>query len=191
MIAFLEGKLSALETASILINIGGVGYRVHCTKKTLQKCASKVGESVLVFTYHHIREDRNDLFGFLEKEESQFYEHLLGLSGIGPKTALEILEFPLSQIFEAVAAEEVSFLAQIKGLGKKTASRMILELKGSLPRLSAGEESSFSVFHQDIEQALLNLGFPRERVSRVMGNLPAEKNTEESALKWALKELSM
>lgn len=186
MIAFLKGQLFEKKSDSVVLNVSGVGYRVFCPVRILQSL--KNGDEIFLFIFHRIKEDSEDLFGFLKKEDLSFFEQFLSISGVGPKTALEILEYPISHISTAVEEENVDFFSNIKGIGKKTASRILLEIKGRLPVFTSNGKVLEK--HDAIISALENLGFHREKIIKTLAALPEEiHKNEESILRWALKNL--
>ena len=186
MIAFLRGRPFEKKEDSVLLDISGVGYRVFCPVRILQSIKER--EEVFLFIFHRIKEDLEDLFGFLKKEDLLFFEQFLSISGVGPKTALEILEYPVSHISTAVEQENIEFFSNIKGIGKKTASRILLEIKGKLPTfLSDGEVLKT---HDTVISALENLGFQKEKITKTLESLPLEiQENEEEILRWALKNM--
>ena len=133
MIAFLKGTLAGKTATTAYIEVNGVGFAVGMSQASLSKLP-ELGGPVQVHTYLQVREDEMSLYGFLSLEEQALFEQLIGVSGIGPKVALAALSaFPSPQaLAAAIAAQDVAAVQRIPGVGKKTASRIILELKGSL-----------------------------------------------------------
>ncbi|KEO82255.1 Holliday junction branch migration protein RuvA [Tumebacillus flagellatus] len=136
MIAFVEGILDYQELDQLVINVGGVGYQVYTTGTTAYQAA--VGERIRLYTHHHIREDAHLLFGFKTREERELFGRLNNVSGIGPKVAMAIIGAGSpDQVVFAVRNEDVNFLTKLPGVGKKTAQRLILDLKDKLDDLAA------------------------------------------------------
>lgn len=167
MIAYLSGELTLREESYIIIDVQGVGYKVNIPF-SVQCKLPQIGEEIEIYTYTYVREDRFVLYGFLHKEELKLFEKLLGVSKVGPKVAINILSTLSVKEFKlAIAKEEIKTLKQAKGIGKKTAQRLILEMKGKidLEQVLAGEseaENEQLVSNSDKEEAiegLLNLGY--------------------------------
>jgi Holliday junction DNA helicase RuvA len=156
MIGTLRGKLLIKSPTEIVIETSGVGYRVLVPLNTLSELPG-VGEQVFLFIYTHVREDAIHLYGFLTEEQKRIFMTLLGITGIGPKVALNVISgISHDDFLQAVEAEDVALLTKVPGLGKKTAHRIVLELKGKLPQL--GEAPVDRVFG-DTLSALVNLGY--------------------------------
>ncbi len=163
MIASLKGTVLSKKPEGIIIDVSGIGYRVSIPLSSLGDIPD-TGEVIFLHTYTHVREDILQLFGFLTEEERKIFTTLMGISGVGPKLGLAILSGMSVQRFtEAVYNEDVSLLATIPGLGKKTAARLVLELKGKLPAVGTAETTSQqgSSAAEDAVSALINLGYNR------------------------------
>jgi Holliday junction DNA helicase RuvA len=165
MIAFVDGVLEEKEPMRIVLNAGGVGYEVFITLNTYEDLPA-VGQRARVVTYHHVRDDAEILYGFSRVEERQFFEQLLNVSGIGPATAIGILSgLPLVSLRAAIVSEDVKRLSSIKGVGKKTAERIIVELKDRISDLAIAEEraqgtvSATDKVLNDAVLALVALGY--------------------------------
>ena len=144
MIIFLEGILEDKLPARAIINACGIGHEVIITLNTYEDLPSK-GTKVRLQTHHHIREDAEILYGFSDNSERDFFVTLIGISGVGPSLAINILSgLPLYSLRSAIADEDAKRLSSIKGIGKKTAERIIVELKDKVSVLSAAEEKSKS-----------------------------------------------
>lgn len=138
MIDFLRGQVVHLETEYIVLDVHGVGYRVFCPNPY---AFAKTEGPVTVYTHHHVREDAMQLFGFPTREEQRLFRKLIEVSGIGPRVALGILGGGTpDHVVSAIYQENISFLVKLPGIGKKTAQRMILDLKDKLegPAAQAG-----------------------------------------------------
>jgi Holliday junction DNA helicase RuvA len=187
MIGSLRGTLLQKRPDGIVVETGGVGYDVTVPLGVLSSLPQE-GESVFLLIYTHVKEDILKLFGFLTDEQKQLFTRVLGVSGIGPKTALGILSAMSVEDFRRVVEDEdVDMLSRIPGLGKKTASRLILELKGKLPlpTRAGGKEIS------DAESALVNLGYRRGDVVRVLSALNERGIIDfEMLIKESLKKLT-
>lgn len=174
MIASLKGIVQSKKPEGVIIDVNGVGYHVCIPLRSLADIPEH-GEPVFLFTYTHVREDALQLFGFLSEEERRIFTTLLGINGIGPKLGLAVLSgMPVQKLVEAINNEDVSLLSTIPGLGKKTAARLVLELKGKLPALDTRGETSSQTRStaEDAISALVNLGYKKPL---------AEKAVERSA----------
>lgn len=195
MIAFLSGTLAGRTPTAALIDVNGVGYAVNMSGSALSKLPAK-GQRVSVLTYLQVSESGVSLFGFLSEEEKALFEKLITVSGVGPKVALAALStFSPAALADAIAAQDAALVAKIPGVGKKTASRIILELKGSLDAgvqglfASAAEEKN--VVEERLKgatEALLSMGFTSAEADLALKGAP-EGATESALLQYALKRL--
>ena len=192
MIAFLNGVLAGKTQDTAFIDVGGVGYAVGMASGSLAKLP-ETGERVLVHTHLYVREDAVSLFGFLSLEEKSLFLRLNSVSGIGPKVALSALSvFSPQQLAQAIASQDIALVSRIPGVGKKTASRIILELKGSLDAdllgdVPAGAAGAGSVL-QGIQDALLSMGFTSAEIEVALKGAPEDAD-EGVLLQYALKRL--
>lgn len=164
MIASLKGIVQSKKPNGLILDVSGVGYHVHIPLCSLADIPEP-GNEAFLHTYTHVREDALQLFGFLTEEERGIFTTVLGISGVGPKLGLAILSgMPVQRFVEYVQNEDVSMLSTIPGLGKKTASRLVLELKGKLPSLGDdGKEMPHgNSVSEDAISALMNLGYKRQ-----------------------------
>ena len=192
MIAFLEGVIAGKTLASVYLNVGGVGFEVGMSQAGLSKLP-QVGEQVLVHTYLQVRDDGMSLFGFLSLEEKALFEKLITVSGVGPKVALAALSsYTPSELATLIAAQDIAAVQRIPGVGKKTASRIVLELKGSLDQgiggLFAEDEQVVSKAVEGAREALLSMGFTSAEADLALKGAP-EDGTESTLLQYALKKL--
>lgn len=194
MIAFLNGVLAGKSLSSAFVDVGGVGYEVSMSQASLSKLP-ETGAAVQVRTYMHVSDNGIALYGFLGDDEKMMFEKLIGVSGVGPKMALAALStFNPHALADAVSAQDSALVSKIPGVGKKTAQRIILELKGSL------DESTGNLFAQDdtssvledrmsgAVEALLSMGFTSAEVELALKDAP-EGATEGALVKYALKRL--
>ena len=164
MIASLNGTVLTKRPEGVIVDVNGVGYQLSVPLCSLADIPEP-GETVFMHTYTHVREDTLQLFGFLNEKDREIFTTLIGISGVGPKLGLAILSgMPPERFVEAIHNEDVTMLSTIPGLGKKTASRLILELKGKLPSLEPGEASSSRSSQEAIDaiSALVNLGYKKQ-----------------------------
>lgn len=179
MIAHLRGKLISKHPNQAIVEAAGVGYDVVISVPTFSELPALNAE-VAFFIHTHVREDALALFGFLRAQEKQLFEKLLSVSGIGPKLAITILSgMPADAMIAAIKGNNVAALTRIPGIGKKTAERMVLELRDKLDAFSAAAEviSAASPVEEDVLSALVNLGYQRalaERALARLGNVSSE-----------------
>jgi len=158
MIASLRGKLISKKPDSIIIDVRGVGYLVY-VPISIFSSIKDVNEDVFLHIHTHVRDDAIMLYGFANEEEKRIFSTLINISGIGPKIALNILSTISSHDFHnAVYNEDVTFLCRVPGLGKKTAQRLILELREKLPALTKDDKEPI---FDDTLSALVNLGYKK------------------------------
>ncbi|UCH82266.1 MAG: Holliday junction branch migration protein RuvA [Nitrospiraceae bacterium] len=163
MIASLNGIVLRKKPEGIIIDVHGVGYHVSIPLCNLADIPEP-GDRVFLHTYTHVREDALQLYGFVNEEDRKVFTTLIGISGIGPKLGLTILSgMPVDRFIETISNEDVALLSTIPGLGKKTASKIILELKGKLPSLDTEEKgiAGRASHTGDAVSALMNLGYKR------------------------------
>ncbi len=157
MIGSLRGKLIYRKPDHIVVEVGGVGYHVNVPFNTISNLPGE-GKDVFLHTYTHVREDTLQLYGFTSEDEKKVFITLLGITGIGPKMALNILSgISHNDLIHAIETEDVAYLCRIPGLGKKTAHRLILELKEKLPPVKKTADRVF----EDTLSALVNLGYKK------------------------------
>ena len=192
MIAFLEGTIAGRTPSSAYLNVGGVGFEVGMSQASISKLP-ETGQRALVYTHLQVRDDGMSLYGFLTLEEKALFEELITVSGVGPKVALAALSsYAPSQLVDLIAAQDVAAIQRIPGIGKKTASRIILELKGSLDQGIGGLfEQDRAVVGQALAgatEALLSMGFTSAEADLALKGAP-EGATESALLQYALKKL--
>jgi Holliday junction DNA helicase RuvA len=169
MIAHLRGKLISKRPNQAIVETAGVGYDVTISVPTFSDLPSE-GAEVALHIHTHVREDALALFGFLRAEEKQLFERLIQVSGIGPKLAITILSgMPAVDMVAAIRGGEVARLTRIPGIGKKTAERMVLELREKLAGFGAGPVAApVSPVEEDVLSALVNLGYQRPAAERAV-----------------------
>ena len=184
MIATIKGKITFKTDKFVIVETGGLGYKVNVSTDTLLKV--KLDEQVLFWTHLHVREDAQDLYGFLEYDELEFFELLLGISGIGPRSALGILGIAsIETLKKAIGTEDISYLTKISGIGKKTAEKIILELRD---KVGKGEKDSNMQEELDALEALKSLGYSQTEARDALKRVPAEMDTNKK-IRAALKNL--
>jgi Holliday junction DNA helicase RuvA len=191
MIASLNGRIESLESDALVIDVGGVGFRVYMPSSSLATIG-RPGDTAKVFTHLHVREDNITLYGFPTAEELWLFETLLGVSGLGPKLSLAILSaLTPDQVTTAIATGAADMLDMIPGIGKKVASRIILELKDKIgagwviaPATQATQENA------DVLAALTTLGYSAGEAVKAVANLPTDAKLKlEDKVKLALQYL--
>jgi Holliday junction DNA helicase RuvA len=190
MIAFLTGRLAAKTTTHALIDVGGVGYKLAMPTPALASLPAE-GDEVTVFTYLHVREDELSLYGFESDDARALFEQLITVSGVGPKVALAVLSaLSPDALKRALASDDVALLSSVPGIGKKTAQRLIIELKDKLdlPDLSAGGSGPAAAAASAARDALLSMGFSPGEAAAALADGPADASAEQ-LLRLALKSL--
>ena len=186
MISFLRGKPKLLQN-KIILDINGVGYGVSASQKVLSSVGDK--EEVELYIHTHVKEEKLELYGFLTLQEQQLFELVLSVSGIGPTTALHIVNKDPDQLITAVQEANVSFFKSIPRVGKKMAQKIIIELRGKLGELKELNLAPLSPKQQTVADALLSLGWDEENVHLVLEKLNLDKLSEQDAIKQALQQL--
>jgi len=188
MIAHLRGRLLSKEPNRIVIEAGGVGYEVVVSIPTFTELPG-VGNEVAVHIHTHVREDALALFGFLRLPEKQLFERLISVSGIGPKLAVTILSGMSTEfLVAAIRGNDVGSLTRIPGIGKKTAERMVLELRDKLQALPAAAVPSATPVEADVLSALMNLGYQQAAAEKAVAKAREQGSTDgfESMFRQAL-----
>lgn len=191
MISLITGKIHTLLTDSLIImTAGGVGYEIKVTSNLLSQ--QKAGETITLPTYHKVSDTSQELFGFANTQEKAFFILLLSISGVGPKSAMNILALgSIDDIQSAIARGDIKYLTAVQGLGKKTAERMIVELKskvGSIATASGDLETTSAM--TDVIDALESMGYSKDEIRAVLKDLD-QTQPMEVLLKQALQYLSI
>jgi Holliday junction DNA helicase RuvA len=174
MIAHLRGKLLAKHPNQIVVETGGVGYELNISVPTFSELPA-IGSEVALHVHTHVREDLITLYGFLRPAEKQLFEKLITVSGIGPKLAITILSgMAADELAAAIRGNDLIRLTKIPGIGKKTAERMVLELRDKLPvatGVSVPTMPATSATEEDVLSALVNLGYQRAAAEKALANV--------------------
>jgi Holliday junction DNA helicase RuvA len=177
MIAHLRGRLLAKHPNQAIVETGGVGYDVTISVPTFSDLPA-IGDEVTLHIHTHVREDLIALYGFLRPAEKRLFEKLITVSGIGPKLAITILSgMAADEMVKAIRGNDVARLTRIPGIGKKTAERMVLELRDKLPAEGVVESAvmpAINAVEEDVLSALMNLGYQRAAAERALASV--EKN---------------
>jgi holliday junction DNA helicase RuvA len=169
MIAHLRGRIIAKHPNQAIVETGGVGYDVVISVPTFSELPA-AGHEVALHIHTHVREDAIALFGFLRAEEKQLFERLISVSGIGPKLAITILSgMATAEMVNAIRGNDVARLTRIPGIGRKTAERMVLELRDKLEAFGAAPAvAATTPAEEDVLSALVNLGYQRQAAERAV-----------------------
>ncbi len=197
MIAYLEGKLVEKNPTHLILEVNGVGYSIDIPVSTYSN-VGEAGQTVRVLTCQQVREDELKLFGFSTKPEKELFELLINVNGVGPKLALSILScVPVEEFQRSVLKEDLDVLTAISGVGKKTAQRLIVELKEKLGKLYLGEkrepeeeEPALYPAHEEAILALVSLGYTKPDAKRALERVVKEDKEAlpvEELIKRALK----
>ncbi len=189
MVGLLKGKIELLFRPFVIIDVNGVGYKVLVSENVYKKLNTK--DSVKVYTYTYVREDSLELFGFLELEDLILFENLITVSGVGPKTALNIFSFgERKDIIEAIVKGDVSFFTSVPRLGVKNAQKIIIELKN---KMGADHEIDLSGkdFAQNLEvmEALKAFGFTNLESQKALRTIKGQSLSLDEKIKMALKQM--
>jgi Holliday junction DNA helicase RuvA len=175
MIAHLRGKLLAKHPNQAIVETAGVGYDVTISVPTFSDLPT-IGGDVALHIHTHVREDMIALYGFMRSAEKKLFEKLITVSGIGPKLAITILSgMAADEMVNALRGNDIARLTRIPGIGKKTAERMVLELRDKLPPDTHGEITTaltLSPTEEDVLSALVNLGYQRAAAEKVLSSIP-------------------
>ena len=198
MITLVKGKLEIKMTGFVVIDVGGLGYKVFMSDNSIEKLGN-IGDNVEVYTHHHVREDDISLYGFCTMEELRMFELLIGVSGVGAKTALTMLAvIDPSNFALAIISEDVATLTKIPGIGAKSAQRIILELKDKLKKENIDKNSTIQMIQpisgenkmQEAIEALQVLGYNRKEIEKAFSKLEKASLTTEELIRKGLNILS-
>jgi len=190
MIGYITGKILDISEKEILVlTNGGVGYSVFAAGSLLSKCQKDKNISAEIFTV--VRETEISLYGFGDKKEKLLFQKLLNVSGIGPKMAITIVSTPIDHFLSAVENGNVPILTKIPGMGKKTAERLIIELRGKLNFSVKSETKKDNIYFSEATDALTNLGYDKNVVSEILEKAPKNiQNSTENLVKYFLSSNS-
>ena len=196
MIAWLKGELLEKRPPVLLVNVNGIGYEVEAPVSALVDLP-KVGETVTLFVHMVVREDAQLLFGFSNKQQRDLFRSLIKVNGVGPKVALAVLStLSASELMLAMTNDDITELCKVPGIGKKTAQRLVVEMKdrlekefGDLASQTASSGTTVQNDQQDAIAALIALGYKASEAGRVVKALPSDLSGEE-IIRQALRVLS-
>jgi len=188
MISQLTGKIVFKENNFLIINVSGVGYKVFVSNDTISEL-NKKEESVTIWTFQVVRENALDLYGFLTKEDLDFFELIISVSGIGPKTGLGILNVATTNsLVSAISTGDTSYLTKVSGIGPKSAQKIVLELSDKVKKLNI--DSADIREEVDVVEALVSLGYSTKQASDSLQKVNKEVTGTGERVKEALKILS-
>ena len=195
MIGHLKGQIISKNPPEIVMEVGGIGYELHCPMSTFYELGNS-NDEILLFTHLNIKEDAHTLFGFISKDEKNIFRELIRVNGVGPKVALAILShLSVASLIESIATEDSDLLAKTPGIGKKTALKLIVELQDRLSKIdlfgSPGASSQFKGSSnpnakQAIE-ALQSLGFKTKEANKMVSKIEDKALTTEQLIRLALQ----
>ena len=186
MISYISGKIILRKEKFVILETGGMGYKVFLSRSTLSKVSENI-DALKLFCFQNIKEDALDLYGFLTYDELDFFEVLMEIRGVGPKSALDIASLgSLEKIKDRILAGDVKIFQGIPGIGSKKAMTIILELTGKIKLLESGKTKGVTDSAQD---ALVQLGFSAQQAKEALKNIPLSIKDMEERIKLALKTL--
>ncbi|HBA45672.1 Holliday junction DNA helicase RuvA [Candidatus Nomurabacteria bacterium RIFCSPLOWO2_02_40_28] len=185
MIGSIKGKINFKTEKYIIVDTAGVGYKINISPDTLSK-AKKIGEEISLWIHTHVREDAIDLYGFSDHQELEFFEMLINVSGIGPKGALTILGVAsIETLRKAIGTGDISYLTKISGIGKKTAEKIVIELRDKVGKEKEGSSLQGEL---DAMEALKSLGYSQSEVREALKKIAPDLDTNKK-IREALKVL--
>jgi Holliday junction DNA helicase RuvA len=190
MIATLQGTLEYRGTDSVIVNVGGIGFHVYVPSSTLSQLRA-IGGKVSLYTHLYLREDNVSLYGFASNEELALFKNFISVSGVGPKVALALLSaLNPQQLAMAITSGNTELISQVPGVGKKMASRLVVELRGKLEREWKEAALPLAPENTDAIAALTSLGYSLREATQAVSSLPNSKELSlEEKVKLALQQL--
>ncbi|MEZ4103030.1 MAG: Holliday junction branch migration protein RuvA [Candidatus Paceibacterota bacterium] len=188
MIAHIKGKILEKNNKFLVIEANNIGYLVFASNDTLS-IAPSIGGEISLWTYLAVRENALDLYGFQTLDEKNFFELLISVSGIGPKNAISILSIaPMETLKKAIATGDMSYMTKVSGIGKKTAEKIVVELRDKLASLGHKDEDGALAGEADVMMALMSLGYSQHESRVAVKEIESSLSTNEK-IKQALKIL--
>lgn len=187
MISYLKGQIVHARPNFIILCVNGVGYKVF----TNQEIDSKLSKEIEMFVYENIREDADDLYGFLTYEELELFERLISVNGVGPKAGLNIMSSANSdRIIQAILSDDLGFFTSISGIGKKVSAKIILDLKSKF-----SNDKTINVISQiegadDLMEAMESLGYKKVEMQGLITKIPPDIDSLEEKVRWCLQRMS-
>jgi len=191
MIAFLRGKIFAKLINAVILETNDIGYEIFVGENFLGELV--INKEVEIYLHHHVREEASDLYGFKTLADLEVFKLLLSVSGVGPKSALGVLSIATaSDVSQAILRGDPNLLTKVSGIGKKTAERVVLELKNKISRTQASSldnETSALNYGSDEIDALMSLGYSLSEARSALGVVPSEVTDSGERVKQALKNM--
>jgi len=189
MISYLSGTILSTKHNSLVLDVHGVGYRVYCTKRILENVS--VADELSLHTHLAVREDAMDLFGFTSTEELELFTMLISISGIGPRSALGIIGLETTEkLIQAIAHGDVQYLTKVSGVGKKSAEKIVLELREKMEGFNIPIFTDTRQNGEDVLEALKTLGYRADEAREALRLIPRDIEDQGAIIKEALKILS-
>lgn len=193
MINYIKGEITKKGLDFLVIENGGIGYHINTSQNTLNKIQS--GSETVIFTYLHVREDILSLFGFADNDELEMFKKLISVNGVGPKAGLSILSIlDTASLKVAISTNDIQKISKASGIGKKTASKIVLELKDKIEKVDIEDviESSKVVENETSEliKVLMTLGFTQNEAKKSLKNINLQDKNENEIIKEALRNLN-
>jgi holliday junction DNA helicase RuvA len=194
MIGRIEGQLVEITDNVILLAVGGIGYEVEVSHNVLTALPGR-DKVVTLYTHFVVREDAQQLYGFVSRAERDLFRVLIRISGVGPKLALSLISsVPLTELAASVRAGEVGVLTRVPGVGRKTAERLLVELRGKLPETfmpgPAALPGADDLAVQEAERALISLGYRAQEAARLVASIRGEADSAEQLVRAALRRVA-
>lgn len=189
MISYIEGKIILWKPTYVTVSVQGVGYLINLPLRVSQRC--KPNDSVGFHTYLHVKEDQLSLYGFLSEQDKLIFETLISVNGIGPKLAQRILsEIEAIELVQYVLQENIPALQNLKGIGKKTAELMSIQLKGPFSKLELNIDAkpSLNTVEQEAIAALISLGLKENQATKAINKVKVNSNDLSTLISEALKQ---
>ena len=185
MLGHLKGRIEEIRLDHIYIDVNNVGYKVFIPLG--QKGHFIKGKTTKLYIFENIKEDRHDLYGFLKLMELELFEKLISVNGVGPKAGMNIMS--VSSYKNAISNEDVTFFTAIPGIGKKVASKIILDLKSKITGLEADDVISSSNDAEDLIDALVSLNYNKQDIVRFIPKIPEKITDTQDKIRWLLKNI--
>jgi len=189
MISYIQGTVNKIEDEIIILESNNIGYGIFTSLNTIDNLS--LNEEIKIHTHLYVREDKINLFGFLTKEELDMFEKLIKISGVGPKAAIAILSISkVKTLKREIASENIDYLKKASGIGKKTAGKIVLELKDKMDVVfddTGGFDTGINVSGNFVENALIQLGFNKMEIRKALSKIKSEGKEENQIIKEALK----
>lgn len=190
MIGKLTGFISDVDEKTLTLDVHGVGYEIYLSPGTLAEMLPS-DTPITIHTYMHVREQSMELFGFISRQQKEFFELAISVSGIGPKSALGIIDVaPLPTIVGAIMQGDASYLTSVSGIGKRTAEKIVLEIQDKVGRLGIEGDTRAVQDDSDTLAALQALGYTLIQAREVLREMPEDISDTSEKIKYALKQLS-